>query len=104
MLRNNSTRNALLIAACAAAPSLVWAQNFTWTTPTNSSFSAGPWTPGTPSWSGGTSVGLTFLNNTGAPYTATNDLGAPFTLNAATFNGADGRSVTLTNAPGNLLS
>src|SRR5436190_9129324 len=104
MLRRRSSRAALVMAACIAAPSFVWAQNFTWTTPTNASFSVGPWSPGIPSWGGGTSVGLIFNNFTGAPYTATNDLGAPFALNAATFNAADGRSIILTNAPGNELS
>src|SRR5205085_4409295 len=104
-MSSKRSRRALLIgSALAALPSLCAAQNFTWTTPTNASFSVGPWSPAVPSWGGGTSVGLTFLNNIGAPYTATNDLGAPFALNALTFNASDGRSIILNNAAGNELS
>jgi autotransporter-associated beta strand protein len=102
--RKRLARTAVLFAALSAAPTLVRAQSFTWTTPTNASFSAGPWSPNAPSWGGGTSVGLIFINNIGAPYTATNDLGAPFTLNSLSFSAGDGRSITLANAPGNEFS
>src|SRR4051794_27635044 len=102
MLQRRFSRAAIALA-CSAAPSIVWAQTFTWTTPTNASFSVGPWSPSTPSWGGGVATVLRF--NPGAPYTATNDLGAPFAMNGLIVNSStSGNPITLANDVGNQLS